>query len=49
MAKTEKSSADERTVEDRIEELHGRRAATLSPGGPDAADRQHDKGKLTAR
>jgi acetyl-CoA/propionyl-CoA carboxylase carboxyl transferase subunit len=49
MAKTEKSTADERTVEDRIDELHERRAATLAPGGADAADRQHDKGKLTAR
>ena len=49
MAKTEKPPADERTVEDRIAELRERRAAALMPSGPDAADKQHDKGKLTAR
>src|SRR6185436_11596757 len=49
MAKTEKPPADERTVEDRIEELRERRAAALLPAGPEAADKQHDKGKLTAR
>jgi acetyl-CoA/propionyl-CoA carboxylase carboxyl transferase subunit len=49
MAKTEKSPADERTVEDRIEELRERRAAALMPAGPEAANKQHDKGKLTAR
>jgi acetyl-CoA/propionyl-CoA carboxylase carboxyl transferase subunit len=49
MAKTEKPPTDERTVEDRIEELRERRTAALMPGGPDAADKQHDKGKLTAR
>jgi len=49
MAKTEKPPADERTVEDRIEELRERRAAALIPAGPEAADKQHDKGKLTAR
>jgi acetyl-CoA/propionyl-CoA carboxylase carboxyl transferase subunit len=37
------------TVEDRIEELHKRRRAARSPGGRDAAKKQHDKGKLTAR
>src|SRR3954452_23477792 len=49
MAKTEKAAPDERTVEDRIEELRARRAAALTPSGPEAADKQHDKGKLTAR
>ena len=49
MAKTEKPPADERTVEDRIEELRERRAAALLPAGPEAADKQHEKGKLTAR
>src|SRR5262245_34357730 len=49
MAKTEKPPADERTVEDRIEELRERRAAALTPSGPEAAEKQHDKGKLTAR
>jgi acetyl-CoA/propionyl-CoA carboxylase carboxyl transferase subunit len=49
MAKTEKPPADERTVEDRIQELRERRDAALQPGGPDAAAKQHDKGKLTAR
>jgi acetyl-CoA/propionyl-CoA carboxylase carboxyl transferase subunit len=49
MAKTEKPPADERTVEDRIEELRERRAAALMPAGAEAADKQHEKGKLTAR
>jgi acetyl-CoA/propionyl-CoA carboxylase carboxyl transferase subunit len=49
MAKTEKPPADERTVEDRIEELRERRAAALMPSGPEAAEKQHEKGKLTAR
>src|SRR5262245_14431743 len=49
MAKTEKPPADERTVEDRIEELRERREASLAPGGQAAADKQHEKGKLTAR
>ena len=50
MAKTEKPPvAEERTVEDRIEELRQRRAASLTPGGEGAAEKQHDKGKLTAR
>jgi acetyl-CoA/propionyl-CoA carboxylase carboxyl transferase subunit len=49
MAKTEKAPAGERTVEDRIEELRERRDATLAPAGLTAADKQHDKGKLTAR
>src|SRR6476646_2594739 len=49
MAKTEKPPADERTVEDRIQELRERREAALQPGGPDAAAQQHDKGQLTAR
>jgi acetyl-CoA carboxylase carboxyltransferase component len=39
----------ERTIESRIEELRKRRKAALSPGGRDAAKKQHDKGKLTAR
>ncbi|MFN8234474.1 MAG: acyl-CoA carboxylase subunit beta [Actinomycetota bacterium] len=37
------------TVEERIEELRRRRRATRSPGGRDAAKKQHDRGKLTAR
>jgi len=49
MAKTEKPPANERTVEDRIEELRERRAAALMPAGPEAAEKQHEKGKLTAR
>src|SRR5437773_6631143 len=51
MAKLEKDSAaePERTVEDRIDELRRRRKAALSPGGRDAAQKQHDRGKLTAR
>jgi GMP synthase (glutamine-hydrolysing) len=50
MAKTEKAAAAaDRTIEDRIDELHKRRRSALQPGGRDAAQRQHDKGKLTAR
>jgi acetyl-CoA carboxylase carboxyltransferase component len=51
MAKTEKDPAkpQARTVEDRIAELRRRRRATQSPGGRDAAQKQHERGKLTAR
>ena len=50
MAKTEKPPVlEERTVEERIEELRGRREATLMPAGEGDAEKQHDKGKLTAR
>ncbi|HET6714524.1 MAG TPA: acyl-CoA carboxylase subunit beta [Actinomycetota bacterium] len=38
-----------KTVEDRIEELRKRKRAARTPGGRDAAKKQHDKGKLTAR
>jgi len=37
------------TIEDRIEQLRKRRRAALTPGGRDAAAKQHEKGKLTAR
>ena len=37
------------TVEDRIEQLRKRKKAALTPGGRDAAKKQHDRGKLTAR
>ena len=37
------------TVEERIEELRRRKKAALTPGGRDAAKKQHDRGKLTAR
>jgi acetyl-CoA/propionyl-CoA carboxylase carboxyl transferase subunit len=43
------ATTNEPTVEDRIQELRKRRKATLSPGGRDAAKKQHDRGKLTAR
>src|SRR6266550_1998673 len=51
MAKTEKRAASpvDRTIEDRIDELRKRRRSAPQPGGRDAAQRQHDKGKLTAR
>jgi acetyl-CoA/propionyl-CoA carboxylase carboxyl transferase subunit len=49
MAKTQKPPVvPERTVEDRIEELRHRREAARTPGGEGAAEKQHDKGKLTA-
>jgi acetyl-CoA carboxylase carboxyltransferase component len=37
------------TVEDRIEELRSKKKAALTPGGRDAAKKQHERGKLTAR
>ena len=37
------------TNEERIDELRKRRKAAFSPGGRDAAKKQHDRGKLTAR
>jgi propionyl-CoA carboxylase beta chain len=37
------------TIEERIEELRKRRKAALTPGGKDSAQKQHDRGKLTAR
>jgi acetyl-CoA carboxylase carboxyltransferase component len=51
MAKTEKGtgSQPDRTIEDRIHELRRRRKAAQSPGGRDASQKQHDRGKLTAR
>src|ERR687897_2058778 len=51
MATTDKDveTAKTITVEERIDELRKRRKAALSPGGRDAAKKQHDRGKLTAR
>src|SRR5213594_753957 len=50
MAKTEKAAAPaDRTIEDRIDELHKRRRSALQAGGRDAAQRQHERGKLSAR
>jgi acetyl-CoA carboxylase carboxyltransferase component len=51
MATTDKDvePAKTTTVEERIDELHKRRKAALTPGGRDAAKKQHDRGKLTAR
>jgi acetyl-CoA carboxylase carboxyltransferase component len=37
------------TVEERIEELRRKKKSALTPGGRDAAKKQHDRGKLTAR
>jgi acetyl-CoA carboxylase carboxyltransferase component len=51
MATTDKDveTAKTTTVEERIDELRKRRKAALTPGGRDAAAKQHDRGKLTAR
>ena len=51
MATTDNDPAVDRTttVEERIEELRARKKAALTPGGRDAAKKQHDRGKLTAR
>jgi acetyl-CoA/propionyl-CoA carboxylase carboxyl transferase subunit len=37
------------TVEERIEDLRRKKKAAQTPGGRDAAKKQHDRGKLTAR
>jgi len=37
------------TTADRLEELLRRREQALAGGGPEAVERQHDRGKLTAR
>jgi acetyl-CoA carboxylase carboxyltransferase component len=37
------------TVEGLIQELRAKKKAALTPGGRDAAKKQHDRGKLTAR
>ena len=49
MATTDEGIDSERTVEERIDELRKRRKAALIPGGKDAAQKQHDRGKLSAR
>jgi propionyl-CoA carboxylase beta chain len=51
MATTDEGIEAERTitVEARIEELRKRRKATLTPGGKDSPQKQHERGKLTAR
>jgi acetyl-CoA carboxylase carboxyltransferase component len=44
------AKADEkRAVEDKIEDLRARKEAVRVAGGPDAIERQHARGKLTAR
>jgi propionyl-CoA carboxylase beta chain len=48
MATTEEAEKPT-TVQERIDELRKRRKAALTPGGRDAAKKQHDRGKLTAR
>ena len=35
--------------QDRFEELHKRRQASLEGGGPERVKAQHDRGRLTAR
>ena len=47
MATTDKDveTAKTITVEERIDELRKRRKAALTPGGRDAAKKQHDRGK----
>jgi propionyl-CoA carboxylase beta chain len=49
MPTTEEEAEKSTTVEERIDELRRRRKAALTPGGRDAAKKQHDRGKLTAR
>ena len=51
MATTDKGTSDDITItiDDRIDQLRKRRKAALTPGGRDAAAKQHEKGKLTAR
>ena len=49
MAKAEDTTPKPSTLEALIEELHDRRAEAAAPGGPEAAKKQHSRGKLTAR
>src|ERR687896_334809 len=51
MATTDKDVETEKTitVEERIDELRKRKRAARTPGGKDAAAKQHERGKLTAR
>ena len=51
MATTDKDAPTvaSNTVENLINELRAKKRATLTPGGRDAAKKQHDRGKLTAR
>jgi acetyl-CoA carboxylase carboxyltransferase component len=49
MAKTEEERLRPPSVAERIEELHRRREEALAGGGPEAIQKQHARGKLTAR
>src|SRR5436190_10591977 len=49
MARTEEERLRPPSVAERIEELHRRREEALAGGGPDAIQKQHARGKLTAR
>ena len=55
MAKTEEEAtqkapvAQARTMENLVQALRERKAEALEPGGPEAAKKQHARGKLTAR
>src|SRR5919199_2345449 len=54
MAKTEEEpvagqSVRALTIEERIEQLRARKAESLKGGGDEAIEKQHDRGKLTAR
>src|SRR5215213_5783236 len=42
-------SESDPSVEERIAELRKKKRSALTPGGRDAAKKQHDRGKLTAR
>jgi acetyl-CoA carboxylase carboxyltransferase component len=49
MQQPEPEATPKRPLEDRIEDLVARRDEALLAGGQEAIDRQHDRGKLTAR
>jgi acetyl-CoA carboxylase carboxyltransferase component len=49
MAKIEEERLRPPSVAERIDELHRRREEALSGGGPEAIQKQHARGKLTAR
>jgi propionyl-CoA carboxylase beta chain len=49
MAKTEEERLRPPSVAERIEELHRRREEAVAGGGSEAIQKQHARGKLTAR
>ena len=49
MTDTTQTPPGQHTMRERIEELRARREQALAPSGQEAIDRQHERGRLTAR